>query len=97
LTLFYLQKWIPTVINQVLNGLIYLSEIEYLMPLKQPADEIRIFWTLLKGQAFSYFEHHLNRRLDAKDSELPDNEIIQPVIQNQDLEYFPKCDVRVQE
>jgi hypothetical protein len=27
----------------------------------------------LKGQALSYFEHHLMRRLEAEDSDVPDN------------------------
>jgi hypothetical protein len=27
-------------------------EIENLMPMKEPADKNRMFWTLLKGQAF---------------------------------------------
>jgi hypothetical protein len=41
-------------------------EIENLMPMKEPANKIRIFLTLLKGQALSYFEHHLMRRLKAE-------------------------------
>jgi hypothetical protein len=45
-------------------------EIENLMPLKEPADKTRMFWTLLKGQALSYFENHLMRRLESEDSEL---------------------------
>jgi hypothetical protein len=48
-------------------------EIENLMPMKEPADKIRMFRTLLKGQALSYFEHHLMRKLEAEDSEVPDN------------------------
>jgi hypothetical protein len=32
-------------------------EIEKLMPMKEPADKTRMFQTLLKGQALSYFEH----------------------------------------
>jgi hypothetical protein len=51
-------------------------EIENLMPMKKPADKTRMFQTLLKGQAFSYFEHHLMRRLEAEDSELPDNDLM---------------------
>jgi hypothetical protein len=47
-------------------------EIENLMPMKEPADKTRMFWTLLNGQALSYFEHHLMRRLEAEDSEVPD-------------------------
>jgi hypothetical protein len=48
-------------------------EIENLMPMNEPADKTRMFRTLLKGQAMSYFEHHLMRRLEAEDSEVPDN------------------------
>jgi hypothetical protein len=55
-------------------------EIENLMPLKEPAGKTRIFRTLLKGQALSYFEHHLSRRLEAEDSEVPDNELIELVL-----------------
>jgi hypothetical protein len=48
-------------------------EIENLMPMKEPADKTRMFRTLLEGQALSYFEHHFMRRLEAEDSEIPDN------------------------
>jgi hypothetical protein len=51
-------------------------EIEYLMPMEEPVDKTRMSWTLLKGQALSHFEHHLMRRLEAKDSDVPDNELI---------------------
>jgi hypothetical protein len=54
-------------------------EIENLMPLKEPADKTRMFWTLLKGQALSYFEHHSISRLEAEDSEFPGNELIELV------------------
>jgi hypothetical protein len=53
-------------------------EIENLMPLKEPADK--------KCQALSYFEHHLTRRLEAEDSELPDNELIELVLRYIGLE-----------
>jgi hypothetical protein len=33
-------------------------EIENLVLMKKPADKTRMFWTLLKGQDLSYFEHH---------------------------------------
>jgi hypothetical protein len=46
-------------------------EIENLMPMKEPADKTRMFRTLLKGQASSYFEHHLMRRLEAEDPDAP--------------------------
>jgi hypothetical protein len=65
-------------------------EIENLIPMKEPADKIRIFRTLLKGQALSYFEHHLMRRLEAEDSEVPDNELIELVLRYVGLEYIPK-------
>jgi hypothetical protein len=45
-------------------------EIENLMPMKEPADKTKMFRTLLKGQALSYFEHHLMRRLEAEDSDV---------------------------
>jgi hypothetical protein len=64
-------------------------EIESLMPMKEPADKTRIFWTLLKGQALSYFEQHLMRRLEAVDSEITDNELIEQVLRDVGLEYTP--------
>jgi hypothetical protein len=60
--------------------------IENRMPMKEPADKTRMFWTLLKGQALSYFEHHLKRMLEAKESDVPDNEIIELVIIYKGLE-----------
>jgi hypothetical protein len=62
-------------------------EIENLIPMKEPADKTRIFRTLLKDQALSYFEHHLMRRLEAEDSEVPDNELIELVLRDVCLEY----------
>jgi hypothetical protein len=67
-----------------------LREIENLMPMKEPVDKTRMFQPLLKGQALSYFEHHLMRRLEAEDSEVPDNELIKLVLRNVGLEYIPK-------
>jgi hypothetical protein len=64
-------------------------EIENLMPMKDPADNTRMFQTLLKGQALSYFEHHLMRRLEAEDSEVPDNQLIDLVLRDVGLEYIP--------
>jgi hypothetical protein len=49
-------------------------EFDNLMLLKKPIGKTRMFQTLLKGQALFYFEHHLRRRLEAEDSELPDQE-----------------------
>jgi hypothetical protein len=47
--------------------LMAFREIENLMPLKEPSEKTRMFRTLLTCQALSYFEHHLMRRLDAKE------------------------------
>jgi hypothetical protein len=55
-------------------------EIENLMLMKEPADKTRIFQTLLKGQSLSYLEHHLMRRMEAEDSDVPDNEFIELVL-----------------
>jgi hypothetical protein len=64
------------------------SEIENLMPMKEPADKTRMFRTLLKGQDLSYFEHQLMRRLEAEDSDVPDNEIIELVLRDVGLHTF---------
>jgi hypothetical protein len=71
-------------------------EVENLIPLMEPADKIRMFWTLLKSKTLSYFEHHLRRRLEAEDSEVPDNELIELVLRDVGLEYIPKRAIRVQ-
>jgi hypothetical protein len=71
-------------------------EIEKLMPLKDSADKTRMFWTLLKGQALPYFEHHLRKSVCAGNSDVPDNELIELVIRDNGLEYIPKPAVRVQ-
>jgi hypothetical protein len=61
-------------------------EIENLMPMKEPTNKTRMFQTLLKGQALSYFEYHLMRRLEAADSDVPDNELIELVLRDVALE-----------
>jgi hypothetical protein len=71
-------------------------ENENLMPMKEPADKTRMFQTLLKGQALSYFEHHLMKSLEAEYSEVPDNELMELVLRDVGLEYIPKCAIRVQ-
>jgi hypothetical protein len=71
-------------------------EIENLMPMKEPADNTRMFWTFLKGKALSYFEHHLMRRFGAEDSEVPDNELIELVLRDVGLEYIAKRAICVQ-
>jgi hypothetical protein len=61
-------------------------EIENLMPMKEPADKTKIFRSLLKRQALSNFENHLRRSLEAEDSDLPDNELIELVLKDLELE-----------
>jgi hypothetical protein len=70
-------------------------EIEYLMLMKEPADKTRMIQTLLKSQALSYSEHHLRTRVEAENSELPDNDLIKLVIRDISLEYIPKSAIRV--
>jgi hypothetical protein len=72
-------------------------EIENLMPMKEPVGKTKMFRTLLKGQALSYFEHNLMRRFEAEDSDVPDNELIELVLRNVGLEYIPKSAIRLQE
>jgi hypothetical protein len=71
-------------------------ETENLMPMKESADKTRMFQTLLTVQALSYFEHHLMRRLEAKESDFPDNELIELVLRDVDVVYIPKRAIRVQ-
>jgi hypothetical protein len=66
------------------------------IPMKAPADKTRMFWTLLKGQALSYFEHHLMRRLEAEDSDVTDTEFIELVLRDIGLEYIPKRAIHMQ-
>jgi hypothetical protein len=79
-----------------IKWLMAFREIENLMPMKDPADKIKMFRTLLKGQALSYFEHHIMRRLEAEDLDVPDNELIELVLRDVGLEYIPKHAIRVQ-
>jgi hypothetical protein len=71
-------------------------EIENLMPMKEPADKTRMFRTLLKHQALSYFEYHLMRRPEAENSDVPDNELIELALRDVGIEYIPKRTIRVQ-
>jgi hypothetical protein len=59
--------------------------------MKEPAYKTRMFRTLLKGQVFSYFEHHLMRRLEAEDPDVPDNDLIEKVlgVLHIGVEYIP--------
>jgi hypothetical protein len=79
-----------------IKWMIAFREIESLMPMKEPADKTRIFRTLLKGHALLYFEHHPMSRLEAEDSDVPDNELIELVLTDVGLDYTPKSDIRVQ-
>jgi hypothetical protein len=65
-------------------------EIGILMSLKELVDETKMFHSLTKGQALSYFEHQLRGRLEAEDSEIPDNDLIELVIWDIGLKYIPK-------
>jgi hypothetical protein len=71
-------------------------EIENLMPMKEPADKTSMFWTLLNGQALSYFEHHLMRSLETEDSDAPDNELIELVLRDVGFKYIPTSAINVQ-
>jgi hypothetical protein len=77
-------------------------EIENMMPLKEPADNIRMFWELLNCQVLSYFEHHLRMRMrmrvEAEDSEVSDNELIELVLRELHigLEYISKRAIHAQ-
>jgi hypothetical protein len=55
-----------------------------------------MFRTLLKGEALSYVEHHLMSSLEAEDSDVPDNELIELVLRDIGLEYIPKRAIYVQ-
>jgi hypothetical protein len=71
-------------------------KIENLMTMKESADKTRMLCTLLRGQALYYFDYHLMRRLEAEDSEVPDNDIIGMVLRDVGLEYIPKHAIHVQ-
>jgi hypothetical protein len=66
------------------------------MSMKEPVGKTRIIWTLLKGQALPYFEHHLMWRLEVEESDVPDNQLIELVLRDVGLEYIPKHAIRVQ-
>ena len=66
------------------------------MSLKEPADKTKMFRNLLKGQALSYFEYQLRKRLDAEDSDISDKDLLEIVIRDIGLEYIPKRAICVQ-
>jgi hypothetical protein len=76
--------------------LMTFREIENLMPPKEPADKTKMFRTLLKGQALSYFEYHLRKRIDVEDSDIPDNDLLELVFRDIGFEYIPKRAICVQ-
>jgi hypothetical protein len=94
-TVCYLQGWMQLP-EEWIKWMMVFCEIENLMPMEKPADKTRMFRTLLKGQALSYFEHNLMMRLEAEDSDVPDNELIELVLRDVCLEYIPKRAIRVQ-
>ena len=57
-------------------------EVENLMTSKEPADKSKMVRTLLKGQALTYFEHYLKRRLDSEDAKIPDNMLLDLVMRD---------------
>jgi hypothetical protein len=65
-----------------------IREFENLMPMKEPADKTRVFQNLLQGQALSYFEYHLMKRLETEASDVPDNEMIELDFRDVGLEYI---------
>jgi hypothetical protein len=71
-------------------------EIENLMPLNDPVEKTRMFWTLLKGQVLTYFENPLRKRVETEDSEIPDNELIELMLRDVDLEYIVKHTIHMQ-
>jgi hypothetical protein len=79
-----------------IKWVITFREIETLMPMKELADKTKLFRTILKGQALSYFEHHLMRRLEAEDSDVPDKDLIELVLRDVGLEYITKRAISVQ-
>jgi hypothetical protein len=73
-------------------------EIENLMPMKEPVDKTRMFPNLLRGQALSCFGHHRRRKLEAEDTEVLDNDLIQIMLREMyiDLQYIPERAICVQ-
>jgi hypothetical protein len=69
-------------VDQVMILSMAFRDIDNLMSLMKPIDKTRMFWTLLMGQDYSYFEHHLRKRFEAEDSELPDKDLIELVLRD---------------
>jgi hypothetical protein len=94
-TIFYLQGWMQYPEDWI-KWVMAFREIENLMPMKEPAEKTKMFRTLWKGQALCYFENHLMRRLEAEDSDVPDNELIELVLRDVGLEYITKRTIHLQ-
>ena len=62
-------------------------DIESLMDLSESADKGNKVRTLLKGQALSHFER---KRLEAEDSELPDNDLLELFLEMLGWSTFPR-------
>jgi hypothetical protein len=67
-----------------------------MMSLKDPSDNSKMLQTLMKGKTLSHFEHHLRKRLESEDVDLPDHDLLEPVIRDVDLEYISRRTIRVQ-
>jgi hypothetical protein len=80
-TVFYLQGWIH-IPEDWIKWVMAFHEIENLMLMKEPVNKTRMFQTLLKCQVLTYFERHLITRLEAEDSDVPENELIELVIRD---------------
>jgi hypothetical protein len=50
----------------------------------------------MKDQYLPYVEHHLRKRVNLEDSDLPDNDLIELGLRDVGLEYIPKRAIRVQ-
>jgi hypothetical protein len=70
-----------------------LVNIKNLMPLRELTNKSSMFQIFVKIQALSYFEHHLRRMLEAEDSEVPEDLLIELLLIKLyiGLEYIAKC------
>jgi hypothetical protein len=67
-------------------------DIDNLIPSEQSDEKTWMICFLLKGQALSYFEHQIRRRLEVEDSELSENDLIELFVRELclGLEYISK-------
>jgi hypothetical protein len=79
-----------------IKWVVAFREIEDLIPMKETVDKTRISLTFLKDKDISCFEHHLRRRLESENSDVPDNELIELVLRDLGLDYIPKSALHVQ-